>query len=121
VDYSRFQVPSCIKCDGLYKPTVVFFGENVPKEKVDFTMAVVRESDKMLVVGTSLQVYSSFRFVRAAADHRIPIALLNIGPTRADDFAELRVEARAGEFLQQVQLAISNDAQFNENVARVLK
>jgi NAD-dependent SIR2 family protein deacetylase len=94
-----FRVPECHRCGGVLKPAVVFFGESVPQEKVVISMRRVDEADAMLVVGSSLTVWSGFRFVKRAADRAIPIAIVNIGPTRADDLATLKIEANCGEVL----------------------
>lgn len=98
----EFQVPPCDRCGGVLKPAVVFFGESVPREKVDYSMQRVDEADALLVVGSSLTVWSGFRFVRRASERRIPIAILNIGPTRGDELAQVKVEAKCGEVLSDV-------------------
>jgi NAD-dependent SIR2 family protein deacetylase len=97
-----FRVPECHRCGGVLKPAVVFFGESVPREKVSYAMGRVDEADGLLVVGSSLTVWSGFRFARRAAERALPIAILNVGPTRADDLATLKVEARCGALLEQV-------------------
>lgn len=98
----EFTVPGCRACGGVLKPDVVFFGENVPSATVEAAWAVYAEADALLVVGSSLTVYSGRRFVdRAARDGR-PVAVVNLGPTRADDRAAVRVEARAGEVLPRL-------------------
>ena len=94
-----FRVPDCHRCGGVLKPAVVFFGESVPQEKVAHAMRRVDEADALLVVGSSLTVWSGFRFAKRAAERRIPIALVNIGPTRADDLATLKIEAKCGAVL----------------------
>ena len=94
-----FRVPSCERCGGTLKPNVVFFGETVPPEKVAHAMRRVEEADALLVVGSSLTVWSGFRFVKRAAERGIPIAIVNIGPTRGDDLATLKIEANCGELL----------------------
>jgi NAD-dependent SIR2 family protein deacetylase len=91
--FERFVVPDCAACGGLLKPDVVFFGENVPRERVDRAARALADSDAMLVVGSSLMVYSGYRFARAAAQARRPIAALNLGRTRADDLLSLKIEA----------------------------
>jgi NAD-dependent SIR2 family protein deacetylase len=93
-DFSSFVVPDCLSCGGILKPDVVFFGENVPRDQVDRAMASLGQADAMLVVGSSLMVYSGFRFVQAAARIGIPIAAVNLGRTRADDLLALKVEDR---------------------------
>ena len=97
-----FQVPECFRCGGVLKPNVVFFGESVPKEKVEHSMRRVDEADALLVVGSSLTVWSGFRFAKRAAERRIPIAIVNIGPTRADDLATLKIEEKCGEVLRAI-------------------
>jgi NAD-dependent SIR2 family protein deacetylase len=102
-----FQVAECDRCGGVLKPAVVFFGENVPVEKVDLAMSRVDESDAMLVVGSSLTVWSGFRFVRRAADRGVPIAIVNIGPTRGDDLATLKIDDECGGVLARVAEMLS--------------
>ncbi|MGJ5082846.1 NAD-dependent protein deacetylase [Bradyrhizobium sp. HKCCYLS3013] len=99
VDFATFTVPACRACGGILKPDVVFFGETVPREVVATAREHVEQAEAMLVVGTSLMVYSGFRFVRAAADRNIPIAAVNLGRTRADDLLSLKVEAPCDEAL----------------------
>jgi NAD-dependent SIR2 family protein deacetylase len=91
LDFSGFEVPECAACGGLLKPDVVFYGESVPKERVATAMQAVRDADAMLVVGTSLMVYSGYRFAREAAAAGIPIATVNLGRTRADNLISLKV------------------------------
>lgn len=93
------QVPLCIKCGGLVKPAVVFFGESLPQETVEQAMSVVEEADALLVVGSSLTVWSGYRLARATREAGKPLYILNIGPTRADNEATIKVEAPAGTTL----------------------
>lgn len=88
-----FEVPGCPLCGGILKPDVVMFGENVPRERVREATAVIERAAALLVVGSSLTVFSGFRFVRQAHARGIPIAILNQGRTRADELATLRIEA----------------------------
>jgi NAD-dependent SIR2 family protein deacetylase len=90
-----FQVPNCKSCNGLLKPDVVFFGESVPTERVEVAMKAVDQAQAMLVVGTSLSVNSGLRFVRRAAKSKIPIYIVNLGKTKADELAEVKIEANA--------------------------
>lgn len=94
-----FVPPHCPRCDGLLKPDVVFFGENVPRARVQDAQAALAASDAMLVVGSSLMVYSGFRFAKMAADADLPLAILNGGTTRADGLATLRLDAEIGATL----------------------
>eukprot|EP00897_Mesotaenium_endlicherianum_P000708 jgi/Mesen1/10638/ME000894S10212 len=100
-DY-RFVVPPCELCGGPLKPDVVFFGDNVPKERADEAHAMVANGDAMLAVGSSLMVLSAFRLARQMIDGGKPLALLNVGPTRADELASVKVEARCGEVLTRL-------------------
>lgn len=92
VDFGTFNVPACPHCGGILKPDVVFFGENVPRERVAAVHDHLGRADAVLVVGSSLMVYSGFRFVQAAAKAGLPVAALNLGRTRADDLLTLKVE-----------------------------
>jgi NAD-dependent SIR2 family protein deacetylase len=94
-----FVVPDCPSCGGMLKPSVVFFGENVPRPRVARAFEQLAASRGLLVVGSSLTVFSGFRFCRQAAADRQPIALLNRGRSRADDLAELKLDAACGETL----------------------
>ena len=91
-DFASFAVPACADCGGILKPDVVFFGENVPRERVETAARHLEEADAMLVVGSSLMVYSGLRFVQWAASAGKPIAAVNLGRTRADELLTLKVE-----------------------------
>ncbi len=95
-------VPDCSDCGGVLMPDVVFFGGSVPGERVRQCQQAVRDADALLAVGTSLQVYSGFRFCRLAAELGRPVALLNPGRTRADDLAGLKLAAECGPLLWRV-------------------
>ena len=99
VDFAAFDVPNCEACGGLLKPDVVFFGERVPAERVQHAFAALAQADAMLVVGSSLMVYSGYRFAQAAALAGKPIAAVNLGRTRADDLLTLKVTERCGDAL----------------------
>jgi NAD-dependent SIR2 family protein deacetylase len=98
-DFSGFVVPDCPRCDGILKPDVVFFGENVPRERVERAFADVASADALLIVGSSLMVYSGYRFAEAAAAAGKPIAAINLGRTRADHLLALKISAPADEAL----------------------
>lgn len=100
VDFSQFQVADCPRCQGILKPDVVFFGDNVPRTRVAGALEQLRASDGLLVVGSSLMVYSGFRFCRYAQEWNKPIATLNIGRTRADALEPLKLNARIGPTLE---------------------
>lgn len=94
-----FVIADCLVCGGVLKPDVVFFGENVPKPRLENAWALLATADNLLVVGTSLSVMSGYRFVRAYADAGKPIAIINHGPTRGDDAAAVRIDGRLGTVL----------------------
>lgn len=101
-----FRVPACRRCQGILKPDVVFFGENVPSERVDRCWSLYDQAEVLLVVGSSLAVFSGRRFVlRASRDGR-PVAIVNLGPTRGDETAAVKVEARVGRFLPRLADAL---------------
>ncbi len=103
LDFTTFAVPACAACGGMLKPDVVFFGENVPRERVERAYAHLAAADAMLVVGSSLMVYSGFRFAREAARAGKTIAAINRGRTRADDLFALKVEGDCAEVLSFVE------------------
>lgn len=98
-DFSSFDIPGCALCGGLLKPDVVFFGENVPRDRVDAALDALHACDAVLVAGSSLMVYSGFRFAQAAAAAGKPIAAVNLGRTRADPLLQLKIEQPVGQVL----------------------
>lgn len=94
-----FVVPSCAVCGGVMKPDVIFFGENVPKQRFERAWDLLAVADGLLILGSSLEVFSGYRFVRAAREQGKPVAVVNHGPTRADGEVELRLEARIANIL----------------------
>ncbi|MEN5061061.1 NAD-dependent protein deacetylase [Luteimonas sp. TWI1416] len=96
---AAFVPPRCPHCGGLLKPDVVFFGENVPKARVQAARTALAQSDAMFVVGSSLMVYSGFRFAKMAHEAGLPLAILNRGVTRADPLTTLRLDAEIGHTL----------------------
>ena len=101
-DFATFDVPDCAACGGLLKPDVVFFGESVPRDRVAAVREALAEADALLVVGSSLMVYSGYRFVEEAVAAGQPVAVLNQGRTRADGVLTLKVEAEVGAALQRL-------------------
>ncbi|OBG95122.1 NAD-dependent deacetylase [Mycobacterium sp. E136] len=89
---SSFRVVDCPRCGGMLKPDIVYFGESVPKERVAEAYSVVDAADALLVAGSSLTVYSGYRFVRHAAAAGMPVAIVNRGPTRGDALATVKVD-----------------------------
>jgi NAD-dependent SIR2 family protein deacetylase len=94
-----FQVVACERCDGVLKPRVVFFGENVARPVVDEAFAALDAAEVLLVVGSSLTVFSGYRFLRRAIERRIPVAIVNRGPVRGEELATLKLEASTGQAL----------------------
>lgn len=97
-----FHIPTCQKCNGVVKPDVVFFGDNVPKDRADKAMEAAKGCDAFLVLGSSLMTMSAFRLVRAAHEAGAATAIVNVGVTRADDFVPLKITARLGEILPRL-------------------
>lgn len=101
-DFERFRIADCPDCSGILKPDVVYFGDNVPRDRVDQARDALENSGGLLVIGSSLMVFSGFRFCRYAAQADLPIALLNRGRTRADELAALKLDCAIGPVLGQV-------------------
>ena len=100
-DVHRFTVPACA-CGGIMKPDVVFFGESVPRERVAAAIEATDRADALLVVGSSLMVFSGYRFAKRAAETGKPVGILNRGRTRADDIAALKIDANCEDVLAHV-------------------
>ena len=100
VDCGGFRIPDCPSCGGTLKPAVVFFGESVPKPRVERTCQRLAEADALLVVGSSLAVFSGYRFCKQALACGQPIAALNLGRTRADGELALKVDRPCGPTLR---------------------
>lgn len=109
-DTSRFVVPDCPVCGGILKPDVVFFGEQVPRERVARAFEGVAQADALLVVGSSLMVYSGFRFAQAAATAGKPIAAVNLGRTRADHLLALKISEPADQALTEALANLTPDS-----------
>ena len=98
-----FRLVGCADCgDGVLKPDVVFFGENVPRPRVERCYRLVDEADALLVLGSSLTVMSGLRFVRRAAGAGTPVLIVNQGETRGDVHATVRVDRPLGPALTEV-------------------
>jgi NAD-dependent SIR2 family protein deacetylase len=97
-----FRIPPCPSCGGILKPDVVFFGESVPTERVASTMDQLERCDALLVAGSSLTVNSGMRFARAANKAGKPIVIVNVGPTKADEFALAKIEAPTSIALEEL-------------------
>lgn len=101
-------VPTCPECGGWLKPAVVFFGESIPQGKTEQTLKAVDECDALLVVGSSLTVWSGYRLARAARAAGKPLYILNMGETRADSDATMKIEAPAGAALAYIANHLRN-------------
>ncbi len=101
------RVVPCRVCGGVLKPDVVFFGGSVPEATLAAAWALFEQAEALLVVGSSLMVWSGYRFVRRASERGIPVAIVNLGPTRADGEAAVRVPARAGQLMPALARALA--------------
>lgn len=97
-----FVVPNCGICGGVLKPDVVFFGENVPPRVLADAWGALERASALLIVGTSLAVYSSYRFVKRAHELKMPMVIINQGPTRGDELVDVRIDGRAGDVLPEL-------------------
>lgn len=109
VDLSTDQIKTfiplqCKKCDGDLIPDIVFFGDNVAKEKVEFCYDKTDTADGMLILGSSLQVFSGYRFVKRFSGRQKPIIIINIGETRADDLATFKISTKCGDILPLIKM-----------------
>ncbi|HUQ11921.1 MAG TPA: NAD-dependent protein deacetylase [Steroidobacteraceae bacterium] len=109
-DFGAFDVPDCPVCKGILKPDVVFFGENVPRDRVERAFEGVARADALLIAGSSLMVYSGFRFAEAAAAAGKPIAAVNVGRTRADHLLSLKISAPCEDVLEELDEDLSEKA-----------
>jgi NAD-dependent SIR2 family protein deacetylase len=98
----RFRPVDCAGCGGILKPDVVFFGENVPRPRVDACFALVERSALLVVLGSSLTVMSGYRFVRHASRLGVPVVIINQGQTRGDSHAVLTLDAPLGATLAEL-------------------
>ena len=99
-------MPPCTDCGGVLKPDVVFFGENVPQDRVDAAWNLYETAEVLLVAGSSLTVYSGYRFVLRAAKDGVPVVIVNLGPTRGDAKAAHRLDGRTGRVLPRLAQAL---------------
>ena len=98
-DTASFRYLDCPRCGGMFKPDIVYFGESVPKERVAQAYSMVDAADALLVAGSSLTVFSGYRFVRHAAALAKPVAIINRGPTRGDHLATVKLDNGCSEIL----------------------
>jgi NAD-dependent SIR2 family protein deacetylase len=111
---TAFQVVGCESCGGPLKPEVVFFGGSVPEATLTAAWEMLAAGEALIVVGSSLTVYSGFRFVRHAHEVGVPIGIVNIGPTRGDELAAVRVSAPVGRVMPRLAAALGAPAPVDE-------
>ncbi|MBT8495156.1 MAG: NAD-dependent protein deacetylase [Deltaproteobacteria bacterium] len=102
----EFEIPSCLFCQGTLKPDVVFFGESVPRPRTEAAWKAFDHGEALLVAGSSLAVFSGYRFVRRAAERGMPVYIVNIGPTRGDPYASARIDESVGSALPALARAL---------------
>ena len=102
-NFADVAVPECQACAGVLKPDVVFYGDSVPKATVEASYQWIEKAPAVLVIGSSLMVFSSLRFVRRAHERQIPIYAINRGLTRADELFQCKVEGDCAEILQALE------------------
>lgn len=100
---AKFNTAACIACGGVLQPYVVFYGDNVPKLRVQHCMQRLQESRLLLCIGTSLMVYSGFRFCKTANEAGIPVVIINNGITRADNLASHKLNGDCADALTQLK------------------
>uniref|UniRef100_A0AAR5Q9H1 Deacetylase sirtuin-type domain-containing protein n=1 Tax=Dendroctonus ponderosae TaxID=77166 RepID=A0AAR5Q9H1_DENPD len=98
-----FIPPICESCGGVLKPDITFFGDNVPKQRVDLVREKVSLSDRILVLGSSLSVFSGYRIILQALEEKKPVCIVNIGSTRADKLINLKIDAKCGDILPRIK------------------
>jgi NAD-dependent SIR2 family protein deacetylase len=112
-----FRVVGCACCGGVLKPDVVFFGETVPRERVERAFSLVERAGSLLVLGSSLTVMSGFRFVLRASKLGIPVAIVNQGPTRGDTRAGVKIDSPLGEVLPELVRYVTDQASGRDCIA----
>jgi NAD-dependent SIR2 family protein deacetylase len=105
-DWRQFRLVGCVDCGGRLKPDVVFFGEAVPKPRVEAAYSLVENAEVLVVLGSSLTVMSGFRFVRDQGKNRKPVVIINRGPTRGDDLATLKIDNGCSETLAELRASL---------------
>ena len=101
------RVPACVDCGGTLMPDVVFFGGSIPGERVSHSREALHACRGLLVIGSSLQVYSGYRFCRWAKELGIPLFIANPGETRADAMADHRLHLPADAVVTALRQAWS--------------
>jgi NAD-dependent SIR2 family protein deacetylase len=105
-NWEQFRLVGCQECGGRLKPDVVFFGESVPKTRVEAAYALVERAAVLVVLGSSLTVMSGLRFVRHQVKQQQPVVIINRGPTRGDDLASLKIDNGCSETLDELRTTL---------------
>jgi NAD-dependent SIR2 family protein deacetylase len=106
-DWQGFRLVGCVQCGGRLKPDVVFFGESVPKARVEAAYALVERAEVLVVLGSSLTVMSGLRFVRHHVKRLQPVVIINRGATRGDELATLKIDHGCSEALTEIRATLS--------------
>lgn len=101
-DIESFYLPACPQCAGHLKPNIVFFGDNVPRARIEKVVRCIINSDGVLVLGSSLTVFSGYRIVLQAKELGLPVAVVNIGETRADKIVDLKISSKCSDVLKHL-------------------
>lgn len=101
-DIENFYLPACPQCAGHLKPNIVFFGDNVPRARIEKVVRCIIDSDGVLVLGSSLTVFSGYRIVLQAKELGLPVAVVNIGETRADKIVDLKLNSKCSDVLKHL-------------------
>jgi NAD-dependent SIR2 family protein deacetylase len=117
IHFDSFSVPACTLCGGVLKPDVVFFGDGVPRTRLDLAFEALAAADAMLVAGSSLMVYSGYRFCLRAAERGLPIAAVNLGRTRADSLFEVKLEQACSAALEALAAFLDGQAAVTAHTA----
>jgi NAD-dependent SIR2 family protein deacetylase len=105
-DWRQFRLIGCVRCGGRLKPDVVFFGESVPRPRVEEAYAILERCEVLVVLGSSLTVMSGLRFVRHNAKHQRPVVIINRGATRGDELANLKIDRGCSETLTELRASL---------------
>lgn len=100
-----FKVPDCPKCGGMLKPEIVFFGDSIPKNRAEKLANWVCNSDALLILGSSLQVYSGYRILLHCHDLGTPAAIVNIGVARGEEKVQLKISTKCGDIIPKLFLS----------------
>lgn len=102
-DIDKFYLPACPECGGYLKPNIVFFADNVPRKRIEKVVRAIIDSDGVLVLGSSLTVFSGYRIVLQAKELGLPVAVVNIGETRADKVVDMKINAKCSDIMKMIQ------------------